>query len=155
RAALGVGRRRARGPQPPRGRAAGAVLPGAVAARGPGARGSRRRAVPCPSLISCEHVGFEYGARPIVRDVSIAVAPGELVAVVGPNGAGKTTLTRLVVGLLPPARGSVRVGGLDPATAPRREVARRLAYVPQVYEMAFPFTVAEVVLMGRYPHRTG
>src|SRR5688572_18641517 len=83
------------------------------------------------------------------------VARGELVAVLGPNGAGKTTLVRILAGLLAPARGQVRVAGLDPATAPRRQVAQRLAYVPQIYEIAFPFTVAEVVLMGRYPHHAG
>ncbi len=106
-------------------------------------------------MIVCEDVGFDYGARAIVRGVSLEVARGELCAVVGPNGAGKTTLIRLLAGLLPPARGRVRVGELDPARAPRRQVARRLAYVPQVYEIAFPFTVGEVVLMGRYPHRGG
>jgi iron complex transport system ATP-binding protein len=106
-------------------------------------------------LIQCTDVSFEYGARPVVRDVSLAVARGELVAVVGPNGAGKTTLIRVVAGLLAPSRGRVRVDDLEPALAPRRAVARKLAYVPQVYEIAFPFTVAEVVLMGRYPHRGG
>ncbi|MCB9559665.1 MAG: ABC transporter ATP-binding protein [Kofleriaceae bacterium] len=106
-------------------------------------------------MIACEQVGFDYGTRAIVAGVSLEVGAGELCAVVGPNGAGKTTLVRILAGLLPAARGRVRVGDLDPATAPRREVARRLAYVPQLYELAFPFTVAEVVLMGRYAHRGG
>ena len=106
-------------------------------------------------MIRCQDLGFDYGARAVVRGVSLEVARGELVAVVGPNGAGKTTLMRLVAGLLAPGRGSVRVAEIDPWTAPRRAVARTLAYVPQVYEMQFPFTVAEVVLMGRYPQRAG
>lgn len=106
-------------------------------------------------MIACEAVGFGYEDQPVLRDVTLAIAPGELVCLVGPNGAGKTTLVRLIAGLLQPARGSVRVAGLDPARAARREVARRLAYVPQVYEIAFPFTVGEVVLMGRYAHQGG
>jgi iron complex transport system ATP-binding protein len=106
-------------------------------------------------VIACEEVDFDYGGRAVLRGVSLSVARGELVAIVGPNGAGKTTLVRVLAGLLPPARGRVTVAGLDPTTARRREVARRLAYVPQVYEIAFPFTVAEVVLMGRYPHHGG
>jgi iron complex transport system ATP-binding protein len=106
-------------------------------------------------VIAAEHVAFGYGERPVLGDVSLRVARGELVAVLGPNGAGKTTLVRILAGLLAPARGQVRVAGLDPATAPRRQVAQRLAYVPQIYEIAFPFTVAEVVLMGRYPHHAG
>ena len=106
-------------------------------------------------MITCEHVAFGYGERPVLDDVSLSVGRGELVAVLGPNGAGKTTLVRILAGLLAPARGQVRVAGLDPVTAPRRQVAQRLAYVPQIYEIAFPFTVAEVVLMGRYPHHAG
>jgi iron complex transport system ATP-binding protein len=106
-------------------------------------------------VIRCDQVGFDYGARTVLGEVSLTAKPGELIAMLGPNGAGKTTLLRLIAGLLAPARGTVRVSDIDPAAAPRREVARRLAYVPQVYEIAFPFTVAEVVLMGRYPHRSG
>jgi len=106
-------------------------------------------------VIDCEQVDFDYGGRPVLRQVTLAVGRGELVAIVGPNGAGKTTLVRVLAGLLRPARGRVRVDGGDPATGRRRDVARRLAYVPQVYEIAFPFTVAEVVLMGRYPHHGG
>ena len=106
-------------------------------------------------MIACERVGFDYDGRAVLADVSLAVGRGELVAIVGPNGAGKTTLVRVLAGLLRPATGQVRVGDVDPARAPRREVARRLAYVPQVYQVAFPFTVAEVVLMGRYPHHAG
>jgi iron complex transport system ATP-binding protein len=106
-------------------------------------------------VIACDHVGFDYGARAVVRDVSLVVERGALCAIVGPNGAGKTTLVRLLAGLLAPTRGRVTVADLDPARAPRRDVARRLAYVPQRYEIALPFSVGEVVLMGRYPHRGG
>ncbi|HTM21386.1 MAG TPA: ABC transporter ATP-binding protein, partial [Kofleriaceae bacterium] len=91
--------------------------------------------------------------RRVVDAVDLTVGAGELCAVVGPNGAGKTTLLRLAAGLLAPAAGRVRIGGDDPALAPRRALARRLAFLPQSYRLAFPFTVTEVVLMGRYAHR--
>jgi iron complex transport system ATP-binding protein len=75
--------------------------------------------------------------------------------IVGPNGAGKTTLLRTLAGLVAPARGTVRCMGHDPATVERRLIARDLAYLPQQYELAFPFAVEEVVLLGRYSHQRG
>jgi iron complex transport system ATP-binding protein len=100
-------------------------------------------------------VGCGYGATPVLDGVSLRAGAGELVAVVGPNGAGKTTLARVIGGLLRTARGSARVDGRDPAAIARRELARTLAYLPQRYEVAFPFTALEIVLMGRYAHRRG
>ncbi|MEZ4398973.1 MAG: ABC transporter ATP-binding protein [Kofleriaceae bacterium] len=98
---------------------------------------------------------FGYDARPVVRDVSVAVARGELVALIGPNGAGKTTVARLLAGLLAPASGTARVDGRDPRLIARRALARTLAYLPQRYELAFPFTALEVVMMGRYARQRG
>ncbi len=100
-------------------------------------------------------VGCGYGAAPVLDGISVRAAAGELVAIVGPNGAGKTTLARVVGGLLPARRGTVRIDGRDPARTPRRELAHRLAYLPQRYEVAFPFTALEIVLMGRYAHSRG
>jgi iron complex transport system ATP-binding protein len=95
------------------------------------------------------------GARDVVCDVTAEVATGELVVIVGPNGAGKTTLLRAIAGLIAPRTGTVRVLGRDPLRAPRRVVARELAYLPQRYELAFPFSVEEVVLLGRYARQRG
>jgi iron complex transport system ATP-binding protein len=95
------------------------------------------------------------GGRAVLRGVSAAVAARELVAVVGPNGAGKSTLLRAIAGLAPLRGGAVRVMGRDPARGSRREVARHLAYLPQRYELAFPFAVEEIVLLGRYAHQRG
>jgi iron complex transport system ATP-binding protein len=97
-------------------------------------------------------VSFGYGARPVVKDASLTVAAGELVCIVGPNGAGKSTLVRLAAGLLAPGTGEVRVWGEAPDRVPRRRLARKLAYLPQEYQVVFPFTALEVALMGRYPH---
>jgi iron complex transport system ATP-binding protein len=101
------------------------------------------------------HVTVSLGRRDVVRNASCALEPGELVVIVGPNGAGKTTLLRAIAGLLPVRHGSVRVMGHDPARAPRAVIARELAYLPQQYELAFPFAVEEVVLLGRYARQRG
>jgi iron complex transport system ATP-binding protein len=108
-------------------------------------------------VIALDDASVALGGRDVVAGVGARVTAGELVAVVGPNGAGKTTLLRLVAGFLAPShgRGRVRVFGADPAHTDRRALAKKLAYVPQRYELAFPFTALEVVLVGRYPHRRG
>ena len=100
-------------------------------------------------------VDVELGGRSVLRGVSASVSAGDLVVVVGPNGAGKSTLVRTLAGLLPPSRGSVSAFGRDPARGDRRMIARDLAYLPQQYELAFPFIVEEVVLLGRYARQTG
>jgi len=100
-------------------------------------------------------VDVALGGRSVVRSVNAAVSAGELVVIVGPNGAGKTTLLRALAGLVAPSRGSVRCMGHDPARVPRRLIARDLAYLPQQYDLAFPFVVEEVVLLGRYAQQSG
>ena len=107
------------------------------------------------AYIQLTDVEIRLGGRAIVRALTASVAAGELVAIVGPNGAGKTTLLRAMAGLVAPARGDVQLMGSAPGARHRRNLARELAYVPQQYELAFPFTVGEVVLMGRYPFRRG
>jgi len=78
-----------------------------------------------------------------------------MVVIVGPNGAGKTTLLRALAGFLATSAGTVRVMGHDPARVARRVIAREMAYLPQQYELAFPFLVEEVVLLGRYANQRG
>jgi iron complex transport system ATP-binding protein len=100
-------------------------------------------------------VTVALGGRDVVRGASCEVEAGQLVVIVGPNGAGKTTLLRALAGLVPPRTGRARVFGHDPAHAPRRLIARELAYLPQQYDLAFPFAVEEVVLLGRYANQRG
>jgi iron complex transport system ATP-binding protein len=99
-------------------------------------------------------VTVALGGRDIVS-ASCDVGAGQLVVIVGPNGAGKTTLLRAIAGLVAPRSGRVRVFGQDPTTTARRLIARDLAYLPQHYELAFPFAVEEVVLLGRYANQRG
>ncbi|MFH1060739.1 MAG: ABC transporter ATP-binding protein [Pseudomonadota bacterium] len=105
------------------------------------------------TLLSAEHVSFAYGCAPTLRDVSLAVRAGEIVALLGPNGSGKTTLLKLVLGLLRPQAGRVCLGGEDIATLPAKQFARRVAYVPQMHRLTFAYRVLDVVLMGRMPHK--
>ncbi|HZZ85424.1 MAG TPA: ABC transporter ATP-binding protein [Anaeromyxobacteraceae bacterium] len=108
---------------------------------------------PPGDLIEVRDATFRYGGRPALDRVSFGARAGELVGLVGPNGAGKSTLVRLVAGLAAPAGGTVRLAGLDPAAAPRREVARVCALVPQEPPVHWPFTVREAVMMGRAPRQ--
>jgi iron complex transport system ATP-binding protein len=107
-----------------------------------------------PTVIRAERVTFTYPGRdvPAVNAVDLAVAAGEMLALLGPNGSGKSTLLRLLLGALRPHAGSVRL--LDRAVTewPRDEVARAVGVVTQAEEFAFPLTVRELVAMGRYPH---
>ncbi len=103
-------------------------------------------------MIAAERVSVAYGSRVVLRDVSLDVGAGELVALVGPNGAGKSTLLRVLSGEQKPLTGEVRFGGRSIASLRLADLARRRAVVPQHSSLDFPFRVREVVLMGRTPH---
>lgn len=90
-----------------------------------------------------------YGARRVLGGIDLELHPGALIALVGPNGAGKSTLLRALAGLLRPVAGQVRLDGRDVATIARRELAGRIAVVPQSFDTLFPFTVREIVSLGR------
>jgi len=105
-------------------------------------------------VIEARGVSFAYprGDRTILRDVSLRLRPGAIVGLLGPNGCGKTTLLRLLSGMLTPQRGEVLIAGSLVSALTRRDIARRIAVVPQETHATFEFTVIDVVLMGRYPH---
>ena len=105
--------------------------------------------------IEAQEVSAGYGRDPVLSRLSIAAAPGELVAVLGPNGAGKSTLVRVLAGMLNPDQGQVSLCGREMRDMPRADIAKELAVVPQESDVAFGFTVREVVMMGRAPHQSG
>lgn len=105
--------------------------------------------------LDLEGVHAGYGADPTLRDVSLTLRSGELVVVLGPNGAGKSTLVRVMSGVLGVTAGVARAFGDDLAALDRPTIARRVAVVPQETDVAFGFTVREVVAMGRAPHQSG
>ncbi len=97
-------------------------------------------------------LSFSYRQQPVLDGVALTLAPGEVLALLGGNGAGKSTLLRLLLGLLRPARGQVRLGERPLADWPRRALARELAYVPQLHHAPFPYLARDVVLLGRLAH---
>jgi len=112
------------------------------------------------TLVEFRNVSFAYqvseGTRPFaLRDMSFEIAPGEIIGVIGPNSSGKTTLIRLLTRVLEPASGEIHLEGVSVRRLSRTDLARRVAVVPQGILPQFPFTVGELVLMGRYPHDPG
>jgi iron complex transport system ATP-binding protein len=103
-------------------------------------------------LLRAADVHFAYGGAPVISGVSLTGPAGRTVGILGPNGSGKTTLLKLMAGTLTPSRGEVTFEGRNLRELPRRTVAQRLAVVPQDTQLAFDYSVIEIVLMGRYPH---
>ena len=104
-------------------------------------------------MLRAADVSFAYGpGQAGLHGVSLDVERGGLVGVLGPNGSGKTTLLRLLGGLLTPASGRITIDGRDVSHMTRRDLARRIAIVPQETRLSFEYSVLEVVLMGRFPH---
>ncbi len=93
-----------------------------------------------------------YGSKKVVENISLAVQSGEILCLLGPNGVGKTTLFKSILGFLELMGGQVLLDGADMSRLPKRAIARAIGYVPQAHTPPFPFTVLEVVTMGRTAH---
>jgi len=100
-------------------------------------------------IVSIENVTFAYDGAPVLVDVNVTIARGDFACIIGPNAGGKSTLLKLMLGILSPTEGTVRLFG-----APPREGRQRVGYLPQQTELdpQFPITVLDVVLMGRLSH---
>ncbi len=103
-------------------------------------------------FLRVEGLSCGYGRKEIVHKVTFSVREGEFLCIIGANGCGKTTLLKTVLGLLPPLGGAATMRGRDVLVLTERERARLFAYIPQAHTPPFPFSVADVVLMGRTPH---
>lgn len=99
-------------------------------------------------MLEIKDLCFSYGERKVLRGVSLSAQPGELVFVLGANGAGKTTLFRCILGLLHGYTGDIQIDGVSASSLTARELAQRVAYIPQSYHPVFPYTVLDMVLMG-------
>ena len=104
-------------------------------------------------MLTATDVRFAYRpGAPVIDGVTVEVPHRGFAGILGPNGSGKTTLLKILSGTLRPSAGRVTIDGADVHRMPRRELARRMAVVPQETQLAFDYSVLEVVLMGRYPH---
>ena len=106
-----------------------------------------------PVCLTVKNVSFSYGADPVLEDISLDIRQEEFVGIAGPNGSGKTTLLKILVGLLPPATGSVRFSCHMGECQERSPCRPCIGYVPQqpvLRQQQFPVTVREVIEMGTY-----
>lgn len=106
-------------------------------------------------MISARDISFAYGHAPVLHGVELAAHSGQVVGLIGPNGSGKTTLLRLLYAALSPSGGVVSIDERPVASLSGHELARRIAVVAQESPSEVPITAAEMVLLGRSPHRGG
>ncbi|MGD8286092.1 MAG: ABC transporter ATP-binding protein [Desulfobacterales bacterium] len=106
------------------------------------------------AAIEINHLSYAFGSRSVLQNISFSVKEGDFFIILGPNGSGKTTLVRSIAGILKPPKGQVKILGRQFSSFRRKELAQSIAYVPQGLPVDFPFTVAELVLMGRAPYHS-
>ncbi len=105
-----------------------------------------------PPAIHAVNLCHAYRQSLVLKEIELQILPGDFFIVIGPNGSGKTTLLKLFGGLISVARGQLELFGRSIKKYPRKQLARKVAYVPQMAPLDFPFTVSQVVSMGRAPH---
>ena len=106
-------------------------------------------------MLEAKNVTYVVAERELISQLSVSFAPGKLHLIVGPNGAGKSTLIKILSRHLRPQKGAVTYDGRDISSENELALAKRRAVLSQAIEVAFPLSVREVVMMGRYPHFRG
>lgn len=104
-------------------------------------------------ILEVKNLSAGYGNGPVIADINFDIRRGEFVTVLGPNGSGKSTLIKAIQGLLRETSGEVRVAGKNLFRMKRREIARTIAFVPQLFDLLFDYTVWEIVAMARYAYQ--
>lgn len=106
-------------------------------------------------MLEAKNITFQIGNKTLISGFSASFEPGKLHLIIGPNGAGKSTIIKILSRLLRPQTGTIEYEGIDISSANESDLAKRRAVLSQAIEIAFPLTVREVVMMGRYPHFGG
>ncbi|NLA74292.1 MAG: ABC transporter ATP-binding protein, partial [Deltaproteobacteria bacterium] len=104
-------------------------------------------------LIEINNITYGYSSEPVLKNISISFNTGKIVSLLGANGSGKTTLLKILLGLYKPQAGQVFLEGKSVSEIPAKQLARRIAYVPQVHRLSFGYRVIDIVLMGRLAHK--
>lgn len=104
--------------------------------------------------LTCTGLSLGYGGRPTISQLSLALPKGRITTLIGPNGCGKSTLLRGLAGLLPPQQGQVQLDEKSLSSWPRRQLARRLAFLSQTPTPPEGLTVGDMVRHGRFPHQS-
>jgi iron complex transport system ATP-binding protein len=105
------------------------------------------------AILEVENLRAGYGNGAVIEDIRFSLQKGEFVSILGPNGSGKSTLIKALQGLLKDVSGEVKVAGADLFRMKRRAIAQKIAFVPQIFDVVFEFSVTEIVSMGRYAHQ--
>ena len=103
-------------------------------------------------MLSARNIHYSYNSHPVLRGIDLDVAAGQFVGIIGPNGSGKTTLLRALGGVIKPAQGHIYFEGSLLSQVSRLSLSQRLACLTQTVNVNLPFTVQQVVLLGRNPH---
>ncbi len=106
-------------------------------------------------ILTCLDLACGYSESPVLDQIGFQVGGGEIIALLGPNGSGKSTLLKTLCGTIRPLSGAVILGGDNLNKLSGRELGQRVAFVPQEEESRFPFSVTEIVAMGRMPYSQG
>jgi len=104
------------------------------------------------TIVQAKEIGFRYTKEWVLNNISFAIGKGEFWGIIGPNASGKTTLLKIINRILVPQEGTVFINGINIKEMKRDALARLVAVVPQEAPLIFPFSVEEIVLMGRAPH---
>ena len=106
-------------------------------------------------MLKVNRLSGGYGEKNIVADIDFTVKEGKMLGILGPNGSGKSTLMKLMSGILEATSGSVVIDGKDLKDYDTKELAKKMAVLPQLHAHAFSHSVRETVSLGRYPHQRG
>lgn len=116
-------------------------------------RGEIRKLCYAMAILEIQDLTAGYGNGDIIKNISFSLNKGEFLSVLGRNGSGKSTMIKAIQGLLRDISGKILVDGKEMLSYKPRELAQKMAYVPQLFEVSFEFTVEEIILMGRYVHQ--